>query len=319
MKIIIKNCNDLRFHKPGCLEESNWSFQVPSKNQSSIQVSIDFKNQKIEALKYYDISDELLHFLQTNCKTDNSSDIDPFENENLKKIINELEYSTKTVVSLIKYCLKNKSINDNQVFRARMFWTIDGNEWYKIPNTAYAWSDTGGGTQLNSTSAGKIQEYLYNGFTPFLALKFLHRADIEENSQVKWIEAAAAAEIAIKEFLLKKDPERYRHLKSKQSPPISDLYGSILKKYTGENSPKLDELIEGARKRNMIIHSPDEISITRKEANNYVHDVDEAIHYLLSHLYPDDGLINQSYLLSKMRVYSEEEMLAKINSDMHKK
>jgi hypothetical protein len=319
VKIFVKNCNELRFHEPCDIHDPDCSFFVPSKDHSATIVTVNFEKKKIEAGNCYSISDELVQYIRIICNDNNTNTKNPFENEELSKIIIELEQATKTVVTLIKYCLKNRYINDNQIFRANVFWSIDGVDWTKIPKTSDSFTDCYGFSTLNVASFRKIQEYLENGFTPFLALKFLHRADIEEDPQVKWIEAAAAAEIGMKEFLINKDRKRYCRLKPARGQSMVEFCGDLIKQHTGEDFPKLEKLIEGARKRNRIIHGSDDLRITRKEANNYVHDVDEAIHYLLSHLYPDDWLIDQSYLFSKRRVLSEDKVKAIIKQNMDKK
>jgi len=55
-------------------------------------------------------------------------------------------------------------------------------------------------------NSDKIQHCIDSGFEPFIALDFLYKAKIEENTKFKWIYATIAAELAIKEFIIRKEP-----------------------------------------------------------------------------------------------------------------
>ena len=101
-----------------------------------------------------------------------------------------------------------------------------------------------------------------------------------------WIDATIAAELAIKEFLITYKPEVEVLLLEVPSPPLYKLYGSILKSYTGEKSPKVKELAEGAKIRNLLVHKPEQTNIDHQEAIDYVSDVEFAIGHLLYLLDP---------------------------------
>jgi hypothetical protein len=148
---------------------------------------------------------------------------------------------------------------------------------------------------LNEANAEAIQQYLDGGFETFFALRHLHRAKSEHNPRYKWLEATIAAELAIKEFLIRKKPEIETLLLEVPSPPLHKLYGSVLESFTNQRSPKLKELAEGARIRNKLIHRPEKFEIKGENANKYVHDVEIAIGHLLSLLYPSDPIMEKFF------------------------
>ncbi|APC65557.1 hypothetical protein AAV35_14095 [Salimicrobium jeotgali] len=144
------------------------------------------------------------------------------------------------------------------------------------------------GASLNSESAHHIQTYLDNGEEPFVALKHLHRARQEVNPKQKIIEAAIAAELAIKEFLIKKYPDIKFLLMEMPSPPLNKLYGAVLEHYHNERYKKANKLQEIATLRNEYIHTIKKSKeITYSEASNKVLEVENAIKYLLSEIHSE--------------------------------
>jgi hypothetical protein len=130
---------------------------------------------------------------------------------------------------------------------------------------------------------------------PFQAFNFLHKAKRDTDAKHKWINATIAAEIAIKEFLIRNKPELTTFILEVPSPPLHKLYGTVLESLFGQRSSKLKELNEGAFKRNKIIHSPQETNISTEEVEQYIRDVEHAIFQLISINYGQDSLI-ESYL-----------------------
>ncbi|WP_085505742.1 hypothetical protein [Thalassobacillus devorans] len=142
------------------------------------------------------------------------------------------------------------------------------------------------GTNLNEESSVVIQNFLNNNEEPFLALKHLHRAKEETSPRYMIIEAAIAAELAIKEFLSRKYPHLDGLLEDLPSPPLSKLYGSILKKYHGKKY-RANAMQEIATMRNKLIHNPKKTEISFTKAYNKVMEVEDAIKFLLKELYPN--------------------------------
>jgi len=132
-------------------------------------------------------------------------------------------------------------------------------------------------------------------FEPFLALRHLHRARTEDIPRYKWIDATIAAELAIKEFLMKLRPEVVTLLLETPSPPLHKSYGPVLESFGVERSPKVSQIRKGVEIRNKLVHRPEEIRITLQDANTYVRDVEIAVYHLLLSLYPNDPNVRRFY------------------------
>jgi hypothetical protein len=126
-------------------------------------------------------------------------------------------------------------------------------------------------------------------------MRHLHRAKQERDPRHRWIDATIAAELGIKEFLLKYEPELKSLLLEIPSPPLSKLYGTVLESYAGQRSPKLKEIRKGVERRNQLIHKPVKEDVTDEEAKKYVRDIESALRHLTTLLYPDDDLVKYYY------------------------
>ncbi len=123
---------------------------------------------------------------------------------------------------------------------------------------------------------------------PLVAMTHLHRAIRETNPRHRWIDATIAAELAVKEVLIRKVPMLRSLLERLPSPPPPVLYGTVLEEYCGEKSPVLKQIEKGASIRNKLVHSPKEIEISEQDAENYVKDIEFALLHLRTILFNDD-------------------------------
>jgi len=213
----------------------------------------------------------------------------------LSSMESNISKATKKVLYLIKYCLNCPDLNDNLFSSKGVYWSMDKSKWKRIPERTYAIIDEHLFLSLNEITSKSIQNYIENDFEPFFALRHLHRAKEEQNPRHKWIDATIAAELAIKEFLIRLKPDIETLLLEVPSPPIHKLYGPILEYYTNEKSPKVNKLAKGAETRNKLVHRPKDIHIDAEQANKYTHDVEIAIYHLLTLLYPDDSINKHFY------------------------
>jgi len=251
--------------------ESSYEFNIPDENWTSIQNNLDGKDLPKEFKK------TLL---------DKESDI---------------SNAAQKVLGLIKYCFGCTTLDENLLSITRISWSINKSEWKTVCSKKCVSINIQNNVNLNEKNAKIIQEYIDTDFIPFLALKHLHRAMNETNTRYKWIDATIAAELAIKEFLIKYVPTIETLLLEVPSPPLDKLYGTILENYTEERSPKLRELKKGVEMRNKLVHKPKDIKLTTAEANKYICDVETAIYHLLHLLYPHDNFINLFYELCLKR------------------
>ncbi len=162
-------------------------------------------------------------------------------------IHSHLVMSTRNVLNIIKFYFKQINLDEELLAIKGTYWSLDKLQWKTFPSGGISVSiSTRSIKQINQDTIKEIEEYLIHGAEPFFALRFLHRAKRENNPRYRWIDATIAAELAIKEFLIKLKPELEAVLIELPSPPLHKLYGSILETYTNQRSPKLKELNEGA-------------------------------------------------------------------------
>jgi hypothetical protein len=284
MLIYLKGCYTILGKIHSNSKEYRFQFKVPLKDKTSIiidiiSVNIISNEGIVESFGKYEVSKEMWDVLQTDICDGETLSLGL--QAELKLMTSNISKATKKVLYLIKYCFNCPDLNDDLFSVKDVYWSIDKSKWKSIPMITYATLD--------------IQNYIENDFEPFFALRHLHKAKKESNPRHKWIDATIAAELAIKEFLIRLKPDIETLLLEVPSPPIYKLYGPILEFYTKKKSPKLKELTKGAEKRNTLIHRPKDILIDDEQANEYIHDVETAIYHLLTLLYPNDHIMKHFY------------------------
>ncbi|MGF9741433.1 hypothetical protein ABEX38_29125 [Priestia megaterium] len=199
------------------------------------------------------------------------------------------------LINLLKYSLNNGWITEELLKVISITISIDNLNWHEFPLKSVLQSGPSTSPRyLTQESSIIIQQYIDDKIEPFVALKHLQKARKEEVPRHMWIEATIAAELAIKEFLIRKITDIEFILLELPSPPLNKLYGRVLENYIGEAYPKYNKLGEGATTRNHLIHRPKETDITYDKAVKYVQLVEDAIYFLLRKLYPGDPIINSS-------------------------
>ena len=293
MLIHLKGCYTILGKIHSSPKEHRFQFKVPLEDKTSIIVDIISDESIVESFRNYEVSKEMWDVLQTDIR--DGKTLTPKLQAELSSMTSNISKATKKVLYLIKYCLNCPDLNDNLFSNKGIYWSIDKSKWKRIPEIICVTVDEHLLLPLNEKTSNSIQNYIKNDFEPFIALRHLHRAKNESTPRHKWIDATIAAELAIKEFLIRLKPDIKTLLLEIPSPPLHKLYGSILEYYTNERSPKLKELAEGVEKRNKLIHRPKDIHIDTEQANQYIHDVEIAIYHLLTLLYPDDSITKHFY------------------------
>jgi hypothetical protein len=259
---------------------------LPSDGTAEILLSIDLARQSIEATGEYEISEEFLDLLK---QEDLPKELPPNIVEEASEIRRHITSSVRQVLYAVKYCLKQIELDENLFGLKNITYSFDNMNWRFFPGAKLTITASSYSTNpLDIKSAELIRDHLSSEIEPFLALSFLHRAKKERHPKYKWIDATIAAEIAIKEFLILIKPEVESVLLEVPSPPLHKLYGSILESYTGQRSPVLKHIAEGARVRNQLVHRPEKVNIDSQEAIDYLKHVEMAIGHLL-------GIINPEY------------------------
>lgn len=269
-----------------------FSFTVTVEDASNVIVRISPEHGTIESFHEAEISDEMVSFLREYVH-DTSKKLPQNLRQELSKATSVLSQSTRRVLTQIKYGL-NQTDLDEQLFSVRdVYWSLDGQKWERLPMVTTVVGRVDTFLFLTDETFQAIQEHLESEAPePFLALWHVHRARREGNPRHKWIDATIAAELGIKEFLLRKQPELKALLLELPSPPLHKLYGSILEEYAGERSPWRNKINKGAEVRNELLHIPYHKTIDPWKANEYVDDVQSAIYHLLALLYPGDPLVD---------------------------
>lgn len=293
MLIHLKGCYTILGRTNSNSKEHRLQFKVPLKDKPAVIVYIIPDKNSVESFHESEVSKEMWDILQTDIC--DGRDLPPKLQTELSEMTSNILRTTKKVLYLIKYCFNHKELNESLFSRKCTYWSRNKSKWKRIPMILSTTLDIHNFIFLNENTANGIQDYIDHDFEPFLALTHLHRAKRESNPEYKWIDATVAAELAIKEFLIRLKPDFETLLLEVPSPPLHKLYGPILEYYSKEQSPKLKELNKGAEMRNKLIHRPKDIHIGDEQANQYIHDVEIAIYHLLTLLYPDDSIIKHFY------------------------
>lgn len=268
-------------------------FSVPLEDKPAVIVDIIPDENSVESFHEFEVSKEMWDVLQTDIY--DGKDLSEKLQTELSLMTSSISQATRKVLNLIKYCFSQVDLRENLFSVKGVYWSVDKAEWKRLPMIGVAIIDVLDMIPLNENTAKAIQEYLECGLEPFLALRHLHRAKNEDNPRYKWIDATIAAELAIKEFLIRMKPDIETLLLEVPSPPLHKLYGSVLESFTDERSPKLKELAKAAEVRNKLVHRPKDIHIDAQQCIKYVHDVEIAIYHLLTFLYPKDPVVTRFY------------------------
>lgn len=289
MLIHLKGCYTILGKIRSNSKEHRLRLSVPFEDKTTVVVDIIPDENSVESFHDFEVSKEMWDALQTDI-SDGRKLSKKLQTE-LSNMKSGLSHATRKVLNLIKYCFNQVGLNEELFSVKGTYWSVDKTKWKEVPMILSATLEPLNFLSLNENTAKAIQKYLKVDREPFFALRHLHRAKKEGNPRYKWIDATIAAELAIKEFLIRTKPELETLLLEVPSPPLHKLYGPVLKSYAKKPSPKLNKLAKGAEIRNKLIHRPQDKRLTRQQSNKYVQDVEMAIYHLLTLLYPKDPII----------------------------
>lgn len=204
-------------------------------------------------------------------------------------ICEEANSAARRAIEYVKFFLGRYEIADEATSYIDDFtWSDDLNgPYYSIPGKI-SWNlKIREQIPLDYEVRAQLQIGLENNILPFVAMRHIYRALQEKNPRFKWIDATIAAELAIKEALIRKEPLLAALIEHVPSPPLNKLYGEIMEKYFGVRSRFCRTVSNGASIRNKLIHQPLENKVSESEAEDYVSEVLIAINDLYSLLYPN--------------------------------
>lgn len=293
MIIHLKGCYGILGEVNSDSKEQRLQFSIALKDKPAVIVDIIPVEKSIESFHQFEVTKKMWGVLQTDIC--DAKDLSEELQRELSEMTSNIRQATRKVLNLIKYCFNQKDIDDELFGTKGTYWSRDKVKWKLAPTCLYGFMSIHNPIYLNENTAKAIQKYLEGGQEPFFSLRHLHKAKKEGNPHYKWIDATIAAELAIKEFLIRLKPEIENLLLEVPSPPLHKLYGSVLESFTKQRSPKLKELQKGAEIRNKLLHKPKVEGVDAGKANKYVRDVEIAIFHLLNLLYPKDPIIKTLY------------------------
>lgn len=297
MLIHLKACYSISGKIPA-RERVVFSFVVPLENKSDVLVEIKPGEKSAESMQEVEVSGRLHQVLLGDVH--DAKNLPEDLQQELTQVTRGVSIATTKVLSLIKYCLYSSRLSENLFAVKEYYWSVDRSNWKRMPMAIFATLQVQHIEPLDDNTTHIIQQYIENDFEPFLALRHLYRSREERDPRYKWIDATIAAELAIKEFLIKKCPAMERILLEVQAPALDKLYGSILKDCANEESPNKKAIKNGADIRNALIHKPLKIEIGAQDAISYYSEIQMAIFHLLNLLYPKDPLIRRFFESSKL-------------------
>jgi hypothetical protein len=292
MLIHLKGCYRV-LGKIECRDKGKrFCFIVGVKDEPNAAIYINPGDGTIESFHEAEISHAMTGFLKEYA-SDSNKKLPPNLSTELSRATSVLSQSVRRVLTHVKFGLNQKDLDEQLFSVCGEYWSLDNDHWERLPMRIRAVGSVDVFLFLSDDTAQAIQECLnVEAPEPFLALRHLHRARRESNPRYKWIDATIAAELAIKEFLLRRKPDLEALLLEVPSPPLDKLYGAILQQYGGERSPWKNKIANGAKVRNKLLHIPHHEAIDPWDANEYVDDVQSAIYHLLALLYPEDPLVD---------------------------
>ena len=257
------------------------AFDVPTIYGRSASVSIDFTTTAVEVQ---------VDGLSLDVPNGSLSDA----NELAKACQLALASAARQVLGTIKYLHRAYWIDENLFSSRGATWQVDGGNYSAIPSSI---SVSAHSESISNWINGepRVAEALRDGIVPLEGLRFLHKARLDLKPSYMWIDTTTAAELAVKEALIRKCPQLETLLLELPSPPIAKLYGPIMEHYFGARSPMLKHLANGVERRNKLVHRPGAAQIELAEAGEYLHRTEAAIFHLMSLLYPASDLIKYEY------------------------
>jgi hypothetical protein len=224
------------------------------------------------------ISDQLASKFASISQPDHMSARDQKE---LRALFSSLPTAHRRILALIVQELR---IYESHVLTGgRMSeWSLDGVRWFSMPGKGFMTNiRIHPRHKLDSKWQDRIQRLLDSTEEPLIATEHLHEAQRLRGDRFSWIEATVAAELAIKEALVRLNPALEVLLLEVPSPPLRKLYGTVLEAASGEKSPYVSQLSKGAEKRNHLVHRPRAIEFGAQEVVDYIGAVENAISHLL--------------------------------------
>lgn len=274
----------------GALPDGVATFTVPS-GAGVVSACVDLREKRIISLTTpAEISDESYAMLASSNLVGSSAR----KQQDVKAVVEGLRTATRTVISMLKYHLNYTWIQEDLYSVESEEWKSGDAEWRRMPAEIKIAVELHQEVPLNAVAIQSLQSQIECAVLPLIGMRHLHRAKSERLPHHKWIDATTAAELCIKEILIRGCPELERLLLELPAPPLSKLYGSVLEGYLGQRSPYVSEISKGVEIRNLLVHKPSSKLIDFQEAIEYVGMIEAAIWHAMSLIYPSDKIVRNN-------------------------
>lgn len=286
-ELILRGHFNLLVDKRGASREGVASFEVPS-GVGMVNVCVDLREKRITSLTTaVEISDESYAMLASS-EVGGASALKQLD---IRGAVEDLHSATRTVISMLKYHLNYTWIREDLYSVQSEEWECGESGWRRMPPEIKISMELHQEIPFSTLTVEALQSQLEIARVPLIGMRHLHRAKNESLPHYKWIDATTAAELCIKEILIRKRPDLERLLLELPSPPLPKLYGTVLEGYLGQRSPYVSEISKGVETRNALLHKPASKVIDLHEAIEYVDMVGAAIWHALNLLYPSDKIV----------------------------
>lgn len=253
------------------------SFGV-SKSGQHINMKLLQDGKTIEAESVVDLfKPDILRILRTN----DYDKLGDGEKRELSDITDPIIEAVRQFAGLLKQELHRYDINDELIGNSHYEWSLGDNQWFSIPGGLRINIGLSSLGNLNAITARSLQELLSDNEEALVATSYLHQARNSMNRRYQWIYATMAAELAIKEILVRIEPKFQVILGTLQSPPLNRLYGDVLESVAGVRSTNLSRLQNGAQIRNQLVHNPRSPTPNFNEVNDYIDFIEDRVKWLL--------------------------------------
>lgn len=273
-------------------KETVYQLTFPTTYQNSSNIALKYGAGKGTVFLYdYDMTESAFDFMNARQQNTLENMISGYPEDfeaQYRRICDELNLLARKATEYIIFFRGRHEIEDEPTSIISSFLVSkDSYNWLSTPGrlTGKFWSNRQ--LDLDPTIFTQLQDGIDNGISPFVAMRHIYRAAHEVDPRFKWIDATIAAELAIKEALIRKKPDLAAFIEHVPSPPLHRLWGEIMEAYFGKRSEYCSVIKKGAEIRNKLIHHPLSNSVSLDEADDYVSIVLIAINELYGLLYPD--------------------------------
>jgi hypothetical protein len=271
------------------LPRQHYSFSVPLSETKRARVTIeaDLARVMVEVPDWF-ISEQLREWLDANAESLQANSYPSVFAGEIENLRVSARSAAATIIDLMRWVLGINGFAVEPLGPARMeLWNDETGRRRSFP-PLIAMSGSGGSSlYLSSDVAGQLEEGLELGYRVLRGTRHLYSAFAEPIPALKWIAATTAAELCVKDALVRADPSLQARVnaKGRAKPDVPLLYGQLLFAALGERSPFARDLQLGAERRNELVHNPGAHDPTEGEALAYVNTVHMAVQHIYRLLY----------------------------------